>query len=206
MSRFVPSLDVSWNTRPTWIGACFALWLGMIGLGTVILTSYVNDAGIEGVAPVSISNASRKYQLRMFAHPHCPCSMASARELARTLSRCDDDVETTVYLYRPRDAQADWTHGRLRETLAEIPRVRLIDDLDGAEAERFGATTSGDVVLYDPEGILKFHGGITAGRGHEGDNRGKSAVEAIVRADENSLDRSPVFGCALHPKRETCDE
>ena len=42
-----------------------------------------------------------------------------------------------------------------------IPGVTTIVDRDGTQASLFGAETSGQVVLYDSHGELKFRGGIT---------------------------------------------
>ena len=53
---------------------------------------------------------------------------------------------------------------------AAIPGVTVHVDHDGGEARRFGAETSGFVVLYDAHGELLFAGGITTGRGQAGDN------------------------------------
>ncbi len=47
----------------------------------------------------------------------------------------------------------------------------------GAE---LGSSTSGQVLLYDPSGRLAFSGGITAARGHVGDNAGSDAIVGLV--------------------------
>ena len=66
-------------------------------------------------------------------------------------------------------------------------------------ARRYGAATSGYAVLYAPDGRLAFAGGITAGRGHEGDNAGEDAIlDAINSGPAGGCPtRMPVFGCAL---------
>jgi hypothetical protein len=82
-------------------------------------------------------------------------------------------------------------------------------DTDGREAALFGAKTSGQVLVYDGTGRLRFSGGITGGRSHSGDNPGRARVEALLLS--GTLDRpiSPVFGCALfdrptdEPRTET---
>jgi hypothetical protein len=78
----------------------------------------------------------------------------------------------------------------------------VLGDLNGALARRFGAETSGYVLLYDAGGRLLFRGGITAGRGHAGDNAGMSAVVALVRGESISQAQTPVYGCSLLSK--TC--
>ena len=58
---------------------------------------------------------------------------------------------------------------------AEIPGVEVVSDEDDAQSAAFGAAVSGQTLLYDREGRLIFSGGITAARGHAGDNAGRSA-------------------------------
>ena len=53
---------------------------------------------------------------------------------------------------------------------------RCVLDPGGAEARRFGVATSGHVLLYDTRGDLIFSGGITPGRGEQGDNAGPGGV------------------------------
>jgi hypothetical protein len=77
--------------------------------------------------------------------------------------------------------------------------VQVRVDPDGAEADRFGSKTSGEVLLYDAYGGLRFQGGITPARGHEGDNLGKSTVASIVRGEPTDVGHSPVFGCVIRP-------
>jgi len=67
---------------------------------------------------------------------------------------------------------------------------------------RVGAETSGYVLLYDRSGQLRFRGGITAGRGHAGDNAGEDAVVALVTGRPASRQQTPVYGCSLVAKCE----
>jgi hypothetical protein len=73
--------------------------------------------------------------------------------------------------------------------------VKLESDIGGSVAAQFHANTSGEVFVYDCRGKLRFHGGITSARGHEGDNLGESAVINIALGGESNVERSPVFGC-----------
>ena len=62
--------------------------------------------------------------------------------------------------------------------------TRIVDR--GAEANLFGAATSGQTMVYDPGGRLRFSGGITAARGHYGDNVGVSAIARLIDTPEFS--------------------
>src|SRR5262249_57501676 len=92
---------------------------------------------------------------------------------------------------------ADEEKTDLWSSAERIPGVSVALDAGGAEAKRFGAETSGAVVLYDPAGRLVFHGGITAARGHEGDSFGQQRIAAFLSGARADRADAPVFGCAL---------
>ena len=134
----------------------------------------------------------------MFAHPHCPCTEASVGELNRLLVRCQGPVAVHVLFIQPRDVTEDWTKSSLRKSAEAIPGTDVQLDPDGKEAHRFGAESSGYVVLYDADGQLLFNGGITGARGHAGDNAGENVVVALLNGQHVELKHTSVFGCSLH--------
>jgi hypothetical protein len=80
-------------------------------------------------------------------------------------------------------------------------------DLDEVEVDRFHAEVSGLTMLYNADGKLLFSGGITASRGHSGDNVGRSSIVSLVTCGTSERTRTPVFGCALRtPKSLTAGE
>jgi hypothetical protein len=132
----------------------------------------------------------------MWVHPRCPCTRASARELAELMARASDRVHATVLVATPVDAPADWTDTGVVAERAAIPGVEIVRDRGDAQA-RFGATTSGEVRLYAPSGARLFAGGITSARGHEGDNEGRAAIEAFAFATSFVTSFTPTYGCSL---------
>ena len=138
----------------------------------------------------------------MAAHPRCPCTRATVAELTRVLTRCVGKVEVYILTFLPRSAGHDWGPADGVRALGTMRGVHLIDDPGGEEAARFGALTSGLVALYAQDGRLLFRGGITAARGHEGDNRGEQALLGLIQGHPSSSPRDlPVFGCPLFPDR-----
>ena len=53
------------------------------------------------------------------------------------------------------------------------------------------------IVVYDQRGQLKFAGGVTAGRGHGGENQGAAAVAALLRGKPANCQSHPVYGCPI---------
>jgi hypothetical protein len=177
-------------------------WLVGVGGANWALLQYKQTPGEAGSAPAHwpaearIAREPGKYTLVMLAHPRCPCTRASVAELGRLMAQFHERISAQVLLLKPAGTSADWSQGPLAEA-ERIPGVKVQVDEGGMEAERFGARTSGQVVVYDPEGRLVFSGGITPGRGHEGDNAGSAEIAAVVGAGQGS-GKSPVYGCALH--------
>ena len=158
-------------------------WGAAVVAGFTWLNDYANAAGRARTAPAAwpaesaLARAADSPTLLLFAHPRCPAPAppsASSR-------RCSPTRRTVAkYVWRSSRPRAGaivvaislWEHARA------IPGVRVTADRDGLEAQRFGALTSGHALLYDSAGRLAFSGGITSGRGHSGDNAGRSAIEA----------------------------
>ena len=179
------------------------LWFGALLFGLFAAAGWEARPGRSGPAlpawpqDSSIPRVDGDSTLLVFAHPRCPCTRATLGELARVLARAPDRLEALVVFAIPKGATKEWETTELRKQAEEIPRVAVRIDRDGVEARRFGVRTSGDTLLFDPEGRLRFHGGITGSRGHEGDNSGRDAVLAALRGSASAPTTSPVFGCPL---------
>ncbi len=104
----------------------------------------------------------------------------------------------------PEDVPEGWEQTDLWRTVAAIPGALPLRDDTALEAARFGARTSGHTAVYDAAGSLLFSGGITASRGHEGDNFGRRRIDSLLTTGTADRRNSPVFGCALghHPASE----
>jgi hypothetical protein len=188
-------------------------WLAVVSAGLLALADYASRPGepasAKGQWPTgaSVPLAASRATFVMFAHPRCPCTRASLGELERIMERCQGRLETHVLFWQPAGAPANWAHTDLWSRAAGIPGVRVAADVGGRETARFGARTSGQTFLYDGLGCLLFSGGITALRGHEGDNAGADAVVDLVTTGCGALRAAPVFGCSLFtPVRQSPGE
>lgn len=189
--------------RATGAGAAF-IWLiavigGMLGLVRYQMTPGVQAAALPRQWPsgLAISKSNTGLTLVMLLHPQCPCSSASVHELSELMSCAAGKIEAHVLFVQPVVAPANWCDGELWKEAKAVPGASVSVDRDGKDAARFGAMTSGAVLVYDVSGVLRFSGGITDGRGHEGDNAGYSAVFALARGAETSVSATPVYGCSL---------
>lgn len=193
---------MSWDERIQ-VGVFFLLWFVAIGLGIGVLESYVSKAGSSGEQRLEWPESTRLernihgYTIVLAVHPHCPCTRATAGELSRLLSHLGGRAWIYVLALCPREKEPSWAKTSLVQSFEELPGVRVFMDRDGREIGFFGQQVSGDLRLYDREGILKFSGGITPGRGHEGGNFGWNAVISQVVREESIGSQGPVFGCPL---------
>jgi hypothetical protein len=143
--------------------------------------------------------------LLVFVHPKCPCTRATLRELERLLARPQQRVNAYAIFLRPEAAPADWEQTDLLATAKTLPGIQVIVDGHGENRRMFRMSTSGEILFYGTDGRLQFHGGITSGRGHEGDSLGQSVLSALLRKQSAPVHRTPVFGCALERKKECCE-
>jgi hypothetical protein len=180
-----------------------ALWISVVGFGMSVLWRYSNTPA-QPAKPLTawpagapVRPAKGRPTLVLFAHPNCPCSRASIGELAIIMARSLSKVDAHVLFYRPFQESSAWAKTDLWNNAQAIPGVQVKEDPGGAFALRFGAYTSGQTLLYDPAGKLVFSGGITAARGHSGDNNGRHAILALLEGGAPQQSVTPVFGCSL---------
>ena len=189
------------RVRQSLLTLVLVLWTLGVGAGLRTLWSYENAPGPLADAPARWPAGTRLPPpngapvLIVALHPQCPCSRATVAELARLVAHVPERPTVHVLFVAPSTADRKWVESDLWAEAAAIPGVHVARD-DGREAWRFGARVSGQVIAYDATGRLGFNGGITASRGHEGDNAGRAAVEAFLRGRPH-LDSSFVFGCFL---------
>ena len=188
-------------SKPAVLFPLAALWLLAIGAGATVLVKYANTPGRLAAPPeewpanVPILPVKGEHTLLVFLHPECPCSRATIEELAHVMA-ARVTVQSFVFFFAP-NGSPEWRHSDLYESAKRIPGVRVLPDPDGFVGQRFGAHTSGQTLLYDSRGHLLFNGGITASRGHVGDNDGVDAIAALLRGEVPATRTTPVFGCLL---------
>jgi hypothetical protein len=181
----------------------FVLWLSLACTGMTALWLYSAAPGRDTRPPgqwpgsSTLQRSSGASTLVMFVHPKCPCSRASISELAVLLAHSGGHLHAQIVFLKPLGEEDSWTHTDLSRAASELPGTSVLNDLEGREAKLFHAAVSGETLVYDTLGILRFHGGITGARGHVGDNAGCSSVEAYANTGAVPLSKTPVFGCPL---------
>lgn len=193
------------SLRERWTWALLAIaWVSVLSVGAGVLWRYQTTPGRRAGA-ASWPAASRipldrqRPTLVLVAHPRCPCTRASLAELTETLRRLRGRVATHVVFVRPIDTPQGWEQTDTWRSARGIPGATVWTDVGGVEAARFGARTSGQVLLYATDGRLLFSGGITPVRGHRGDSAGQERIVALVASGRADAATSRVFGCALGP-------
>jgi hypothetical protein len=185
-------------SRTPVITSLLAGWLAALAGGWLFLDNRATP-GAAFAAPPSwpadstLTRAAGRPTLLLFAHPHCPCTRAGLDDLAWILARCEGADAAVVFVLPP-GAPPDWQRGATWERARALPGVRLVTDRDGAEARRFGAMTSGHVMVYRAGGELAFGGGIAAPGAHAGR---RIALAALRGEDVGEARRPEVFGCPL---------
>ena len=180
-----------------------ALWLVAVGTGFGALSLYTSTPGKPGArgsqwpADSAIPFDPNRPNVVVFVHPRCPCSRATLAELERALATTGQRAAVHVVLFRPEQASPSWERTDIRIRAAAIPGVLVWTDTGGIEANHFGAETSGLVVVYGASGDLLFQGGVTAYRGHEGDNTGSAELMRLINGGTVGHRSTPVFGCPI---------
>ncbi len=187
------------------LGLSAAAWAVLLTVGLTQLWSYESTPGAAAHPPsnwpvsTQVRRAAGLPTFILFVHPRCPCSRATIVELSKLMNDCRGRLSARVLLLRPAGRAEGWEHTDLWDSAAAIPGVSVAADVLGNESRCFGVATSGEALLYSPDGQLLFAGGITESRGHQGDNAGRSALTLLLRGNAPSPGAvtTQVFGCPL---------
>jgi len=185
------------------VGAIIALWLAAAAGGLFMASAYDNtpglpaDAGTSWPPNTALVPATDRPTVVLLAHPLCDCTRATIGELAEALTRAHVKPKTYVVFLKPSSMPDGWEKSSLWELAATLPDTTIVRDDDGQEAQRFGALTSGQTMVYDARGSLRFSGGITGARAHAGDNAGRAAVVALLNQRPHTRAATNVYGCSL---------
>jgi hypothetical protein len=186
-----------------------AAWLGAVSASLWWMLEFEMTPAAVGQCPElwpqssALVHSFERPTLLMFVHPRCPCSRASVDELALLATSSADDLRMTVVFLKPAGFSGDWEKTDLWRSARQIPGVTVFCDDGGRESTRFRACVSGEVLVYDRQGHLMFHGGLTASRGHHGDNPGRTAIELLLAGKLTPPQETPVFGCTLRERTST---
>ena len=178
------------------------LWAATVGAMYRAVRRFETTPGAAAAAQTSwpaastIARPEGAWTLVTLIHPHCSCSRATVDELQLILEKAPPSVRSIVVVYRPSEFPASWQNTDVVQAAHRLPRTRVVTDLDAREARLFGGFTSGQTFLYDGQGRLRFSGGVTALRGHAGENSGVAAVVRIAKSGVGKASH-PVFGCAI---------
>ncbi|MDX2089901.1 MAG: hypothetical protein SFX73_18745 [Kofleriaceae bacterium] len=181
-----------------------AVWLAIIVGAFALIWRYKETPGALPSAPAmwphgsALERAVDRPTLVFIAHPQCPCTRASINELARLADELNGRARIHVVVVRPPDTEPGFEDGPVIDRARELPGVRVFVDVDGREAERFGAAVSGSTVVYARDGSLQFRGGLTTARGHEGRGPAHDRILAIAAGTPPDRPDAPVLGCAIY--------
>lgn len=137
--------------------------------------------------------------LLVFIHPQCSCTHATLDQLDRILDHPGNATPVRIVLavYQSRKLDRSPVLAEFKPATWLHQPFHLMADTDGALARRFGAATSGEIVLYAADGRLLFQGGITPERAQAGDSATADALRNALLKGTPQSGRARVFGCPI---------
>ncbi|MEP7076187.1 MAG: hypothetical protein ABI878_10270 [Acidobacteriota bacterium] len=167
------------------------------------MTDYSSRPGQAAISPLQLPSSISGIRLGrpillLFLHPQCSCGRATLSELARIDSETHDLIDIRVFFYQPADQSHEWVETDIWRQASEISDNVMISTIADNGLREFGTLTSGQVLLYNARGGLVFSGGITPGRGHEGDNQGEESIKSFLKSGRTDVPETLVYGCSLY--------
>lgn len=165
------------------IGSC--LWLTALAVGFHKSMVWETTPGPKTPEAPHAAALADRMRVVTYAHPECPCTGSTLDVLAE-LARNRKDLLIEVVIADP-EGQSSTNAGRARSIPGAVVTYRTL-------SEQPEARTSGETFVYDKQGKLCFHGGLTIGRGIETPNRFASNLKDNVKFETQ---QSEVYGCPL---------
>ncbi len=190
------------------------IWLSCIAAFIPSLLDHMAKPGANAVLNLEtwpsispISPAEDGQTLLLFAHPQCPCTLATLAELERLLVYpIPTQFHAILVLPVPEDHahnQATATnHSAVLNYASQIPGLTVTIDNEAEITRAFGIRTSGHCLLYGKDKTLLYSGGLTPLRGHEGPCEGNIALSQCLIGKIPASRYAPVFGCALYQGKQ----
>jgi hypothetical protein len=184
-----------------------AAWLAACAIGAYLAMRHEFEPGrLDALrcgwpADTILESNPGKITVVVFLHPRCVCTAATVKQLLCAL-RSQPQVVLIAVVFTPGDAESAgaWDDGEyVRMIRAGVSNACVFQDREGAEAGKFGAATSGTILVFDGEGRETFRGGITNRRGGEDVNPGLRRFCSALNGDQANEHENPtpVFGCPL---------
>ncbi|MFN8389432.1 MAG: hypothetical protein U0136_04000 [Bdellovibrionota bacterium] len=189
------------------LALAICVWAAAVSVESYRLLSYDNAPGALTSPPSTLADPAFEQHgtnlntLLVFLHPQCSCSRATLGELARLMATHPANTRAYAIFFAPSNEPQDWIRSSLWGYASSIPNVQVRADEDGRLAQAFHVQTSGEVLLYDAGGNIAFSGGITASRGHMGDNAGLFALDQLLSGQPTESRQTLPFGCHLSSDR-----
>lgn len=179
------------------------LWLASVAAGYLLLSAHSLEPGAaEPPSGEATAAALRAWHtagrplIVMALHPRCPCSEASADELADVMGWTPHAADLVLLVYRPRGETDAWTDSARHASLERF-HPRVVVDEEGAFSRALGARTSGHVIAFDGRGQLAYSGGLTGGRGHRGRTDGQQALRDLLSGRGAGLFLAPASSARI---------
>lgn len=180
-----------------------------VALGWYQLIHFSSTPGAQFAAParwpgeIPLSRAAGLPLLLVFVHPRCSCTPATLRQLDTTLESTQAAVQVALVVYGSKALSPEAANPRALVSEPSSPArllhapAQIVSDPGGLLARRFGAATSGEIVLYAADGRLLFQGGITPMRSEVGAGPGADALSNALTTGAAQLRQASVFGCPI---------
>ena len=198
------------------ITAAILIWCIWVGLNTQSMLRFDFESQAKSNPPAKLPvfkqgvGDAKLPSIFLILHPRCPCSNVSLEAFSHILERVKGRVNATIVFVKPSaDLNDEWVQSKLWKSAKEIKTAELLVDEKGAIAKTFDAQISGQVLLYDEHGQLRYSGGLNEARGQQpsgvAEERLVSMINKKIAAKDANVSKGlPALGCPLHDGEKRC--
>jgi hypothetical protein len=194
------------------IGSAFIIWTACVFFGMQSMMKFDFESQLSSRPPEKFPLTIKENNLPvlyLILHPRCPCSSVSLDAFSQILLRTEGKVRASIFFVKPNSKlPQNWMQSDLWKKAQALKGVEVSIDDGGKIAKTFDAQTSGQVLLYDNDGKLRYAGGLNEARGQKASGLIEDKIVWLIENKFNlqsgtSARTSPALGCPLHDNQNT---
>ncbi|HEY9787355.1 MAG TPA: hypothetical protein V6D17_18340 [Candidatus Obscuribacterales bacterium] len=185
------------------VAACYLVWIAAIFWGHIYLFQYEAMPSFAGTirrvwpSDSQLSLVGGSPNMVMFVHPDCPAATASVTQLQQLMERSRSKICANVVVELGEASESAWMRSSLHKALVSAKSLKFIQDFEGHECALFGPTHSGQLLIYDGRGVLRFSGGIIQQGGKHHFNRNAERARYVLTTAHPEYVETSNFGTLL---------
>jgi hypothetical protein len=136
------------------------------------------------------------WQVELYIHPDCPCTLATLRLLDQLWDELPTKPRLDIYIASYDLPNTKWSESKNYTLAATLTSARIWEDTNADRAKQHEAQVSGTLLVRNGQGKLLFRGGISSSRSCDDPGSSFFALRYLLTSGQ-SIEPTRVYGCSF---------